>query len=499
MAAAMATMKNRASRSVMSGSRPLSSPLATVRTRTARAVAAVLALLGTALPTLAFHQAAGAQTSPSEWTYFDNPDLQGPSEYWYDGQTGKGYGANNYRFTYAIGGDADAVNSAVWSLRNRVGTQELQVFVPCNHAVATVTYEVRGSDSPREVEVNQLEECGHTAWTSLGQFAFDDGSASVVLRDNNSAQHYRRVEFWRSQFGVDAIRARCVSNCAIVDPVGVPAAPTNLTAMFSECDDYERGCVRFTWTPPSLADGSPYTGYTYVLSRAGRKWEGAQQPTSHRLTDALYDTTYTFEISAVNGTKEGPAARVPITTPPEERTGGPPYISSAQQREYPDGEGCGGTDNETLFYMGQCTAYVAWRLNDAGINFHNTKYRNGGSTPLPVVRGHRRWGHAKSWANAAATVGIVVNSNPAPGSVAQWSYGWSPNDESRCPDPRYENDLLGCHGHVAYVESVSADGNQITITEMNFAGPACSYGTRMLTRGQPNWPQNFIHFERANP
>ena len=67
------------------------------------------------------------------------------------------------------------------------------------------------------------------------------------------------------------------------------------------------------------------------------------------------------------------------------------------------------------------------------------------------------------------------------------------------PDPRYDGDPNGCFGHVAYVESVSADGNTITITEMNWGTPWCHHRTRTLTRGQSGWPNNFIHFEHANP
>ncbi|WP_420622463.1 CHAP domain-containing protein [Candidatus Poriferisodalis sp.] len=429
------------------------------------------------------------------WQAFDNPDLHGPSEYWYAGQAGRGYGSNNYSYTYAIGGDANAVNTAVWNLGNRLGTQELQVFVPCEHSVATVRYEVRGPGFTREVAVNQANECGQRAWTSLGQFDFNGGAASVVLRDNNSDQHYKRVELWRSNFGVDAIRARCVSNCKTTTQItGTPAAPTNLQATFFNCAEHERGCVRFTWSPPSLADGSSYTGYEYVLSRAGRSWDESTQFTSHGLDNALWDTAYTFEIRAVNGSVMGPAARVSITTPgaPSQTTSD--RISPANPRDYPHGEGCGGVDPWS-FYAGQCTSYVAWRLNDAGIGFSNS-YSNGRPrTDLPR-RWHpganawlHIWSNAENWAGSASGVGIPVDQNPSRGSVAHW--GQECNGKSCATDRVY--------GHVAYVESVSADGNQITISEMNFARPACHHRTRTLTRGQASWPDNFIHFEQANP
>ena len=195
------------------------------------------------------------------------PIFRGRSEYWYAGQAGRGYGANNYRYTYAIGGAAQPDNTAVWDLGNRVGTQELQVFVPCNHAVATVRYEVLGAGTTRQPEVNQATQCGHTQWTSLGEFDFNSGSASVVLRDNNSDQHFLRGELWQSSFGVDAIRARCVSNCGVSEPaLDQLGTPRNLAAEYSACPGYERGCVDFSWSPPPSSTTTPVTVYEYELS-----------------------------------------------------------------------------------------------------------------------------------------------------------------------------------------------------------------------------------------
>ncbi len=429
------------------------------------------------------------------WQDFDDPVLQGPAEYWYVGQAGRGYGANNYRYTYAIGGNANPENTAVWNLGNRIGTQELQVFVPCSHAAATMRYEVRGNGFTRSVAVNQANECGREAWTSLGQFDFNGGTASVVLRDNNSDQHYQRVQLWRSQFGVDAIRAQCVSNCEISGgQTDQPAAPTNLRVTFLHCADYERGCINFTWSPPSLADGSSYTGYTYVLSRAGRTWEGSRQSTSYRFGNALHDTTYTFNVRAVNGTTAGPTARISITTPAAPGPSTPDRISTAPASDYPYGEGCSNDGDSWSMIRGQCTSYVAWRLSDAGIGFSNS-YSNGRpQTDLPR-RWHpganawlHIWSNAENWAGSARGVGIPVDQSPSRGSVAHW--GQECNGQSCATDRAY--------GHVAYVESVSADRNQITITEMNYGTPACHYRTRTLTRGQANWPDNFIHFERAS-
>lgn len=61
------------------------------------------------------------------------------------------------------------------------------------------------------------------------------------------------------------------------------------------------------------------------------------------------------------------------------------------------------------------------------------------------------WGNATSWAGFAMGEGFTVNNTPAPGAVMQSSGGW------------------GGYGHVAFVESVSENGD-VTVSEMNYAG-----------------------------
>ncbi len=76
------------------------------------------------------------------WSVNDSPVLFGPSEYWYAGSSGRGYGSNNFVYTYAIGGDSTADNWAHWYMGDRVGRQELEAYVPRAQATATVTYEI---------------------------------------------------------------------------------------------------------------------------------------------------------------------------------------------------------------------------------------------------------------------------------------------------------------------------------------------------------------------
>jgi surface antigen len=107
------------------------------------------------------------------------------------------------------------------------------------------------------------------------------------------------------------------------------------------------------------------------------------------------------------------------------------------------------------FYQGQCTSWVAYRLNQLnGIGFSNA-YRG------------QHWGNAANWGTAARNLGISVNGTPAPGSVAWYS-----------------------SGHVAYVEKVNSP-TSVVISEMNY-DYANGFRVRTITTSS-GWPTGFIH------
>lgn len=99
-----------------------------------------------------------------------------------------------------------------------------------------------------------------------------------------------------------------------------------------------------------------------------------------------------------------------------------------------------------------CTNYVAWRL-----------IRNGDSSTRSGL------GSAGSWKSYAESKGITVNTTPAVGAIA-W-YSW---------------------GHVAYVEKVSADKKTITIYEDSYNQK--KFRVKKLTVGTSGWPDKFLHF-----
>ncbi len=104
--------------------------------------------------------------------------------------------------------------------------------------------------------------------------------------------------------------------------------------------------------------------------------------------------------------------------------------------------------DEWYYFKCECTSYVAWNLNKNGIEFTNWYKGN-------------HWSNAKTWQQAAINSSVPVDNTPQVGDVAWWD-AW--------------NDDEGKYGHVAYVESVNADGT-VNISEYNFGAPH-GYGTR---------------------
>ena len=146
----------------------------------------------------------------SSWSVNDEPELSGPPLYWFHGELGRGYGTNNYRYTLGISGEPEANNWAHWYMGNRVGRQELQVFVPTDHATATVNYNIYIGGQHSWVSLAQRNISG---WHSLGEWNTNGADVVIAVFDNDVEQHHERDgEIW-SSVGVDAVRLRCVAAC----------------------------------------------------------------------------------------------------------------------------------------------------------------------------------------------------------------------------------------------------------------------------------------------
>lgn len=184
------------------------------------------------LPLTLTNAAAGQtpnENSQTDWHTIDEPRLEGPKSWWFRERSSKGH-ANDYHWTTAIGDSAKSYNVAVWDMGRRSDRQELQAYVPCNHAVATMTYKVQIDNAEYRRRIVQSDHCG---WVRLGIFAIatDGRDVTVTLEDNASDQDFRdyasRDTRYRDQFvdgtppdewldaffGVDAMRMKCVSGC----------------------------------------------------------------------------------------------------------------------------------------------------------------------------------------------------------------------------------------------------------------------------------------------
>ena len=114
-----------------------------------------------------------------------------------------------------------------------------------------------------------------------------------------------------------------------------------------------------------------------------------------------------------------------------------------------------------------CTNYASFRLD-----------RDGVANPGNL-------GPASDWAANARAKGIAVDGTPTVGSIAQWVSG----------------------NHVAYVDWVSADGNQIAVSESGYDDiyPSMSgrsiinrSSTRVGSSPSYRWPDNFIRFRSSS-
>jgi surface antigen len=121
------------------------------------------------------------------------------------------------------------------------------------------------------------------------------------------------------------------------------------------------------------------------------------------------------------------------------------------------------------FYRGQCTSWVAYRLNErSGIAFTNQ------------YGGQGRWGDAVRWGHMAKKLGITVNTTPTVGAIA-WYAATTP-----APD-----------GHVAYVEKVNS-ATSFVMSEMNYDADN-GFWVHTITKSTGDWPTEFIHFTKQAP
>ena len=139
------------------------------------------------------------------------------------------------------------------------------------------------------------------------------------------------------------------------------------------------------------------------------------------------------------------------------------------------------TNNVYASYLGECTSWVQFRLRGTVAPAFDNAYGRG-------THGGDLWGHAGNWDDNAArlgTLGVEVSQAPEEHSVALWQ-------------PK-RSGARASLGHVAFVESVSDDGNIIWVSEMNWSDAIlCYLNVRKIIKGSSAWPDVFIHFGEAS-
>ena len=127
---------------------------------------------------------------------------------------GQGYSQSDSYYTFAIGDDTVVDNRAEWRMGSRIGTQEIQVYIPGNSSrpfAATVDYEIQiVGKASRFVRIEQERNKG---WVSLGRFDLNGAEVTIRVDDTNAYPHHTRENEHKSRIGINAIRMRCVSNC----------------------------------------------------------------------------------------------------------------------------------------------------------------------------------------------------------------------------------------------------------------------------------------------
>ena len=181
------------------------------------------------------------QAQQTRWHVNDEPVFFGS---WTSGdpvESGKGYGSSryhgsNYAYSAATSGKNPAGSRAVWHMGDRVGNQEIQVFIPGNHATARAKYRVITRTDSNNFSFsysNWIEQADLFGWHQLGNdwetngyWDTNGGRIEIEVQyDESKHATGRSGAVWRS-LGADAVRMRCVSNCEV--PVEVPDVPSNV-------------------------------------------------------------------------------------------------------------------------------------------------------------------------------------------------------------------------------------------------------------------------------
>ncbi len=107
-----------------------------------------------------------------------------------------------------------------------------------------------------------------------------------------------------------------------VTPIGVPGAPTGVTAVAGN------GSASITWTPPASTGGSPITGYTVTSNVGGFSITVGGSETSVLISGLTNGVAYRFRVFATNAVGNGPPSAYSIAVTPRGVPGTPTGVAA---------------------------------------------------------------------------------------------------------------------------------------------------------------------------
>ena len=493
--------------------------------RRIRALLVVLSLVGTVLLSPV---GPNVHASPSEFIN-DSPVRSGSP--WYNGTAGDGYGTNNFHYAYVkgsrnYGGDLITSDvSAYWDFTDIHASHcRVDVYVPAKRATADVYYHIFEGDT--HVTSVLLDQEDYTGWTTLTTLELE-GSIRIYLLNYEWSSYTPTIDsrgYQYNRYGVDAMKLVCttiVAPAAIINdsPVrsgspwyngtagdgygtnnfhyayvkgsrnyGGDLITSDVSAYWDFNDIQASRCRVDVYVPANratadvyyhifegdthvtsvLLDQEDYTGWTtlttlelegsikiYLLNY---EWRG--------YTPAIDSRGYRYNRYGVDASRlQCGQAIVPIVTVP--------IATIDDYNAAVDGRATGAIDDWNMI-VGECTSFVAWRMNDV----NNVRFTN-------QYRGVERWGNAYQWDETARSLSILVNRTPAVGSIAQWDR----RNNLPCAAPHWD-----C-GHVAYVDQIVGP-NEIVVSDMNFNTKRVIRAAHTYTKSADDeWPFEFIHIK----
>ena len=245
------------------------------------------------------------------------------------------YANSNYIYASATNGWNPSGSWAQWSMGERVGTQEIRVYIPSNHSTARVKYRLFLNNTLLRYSdwVHQANEEG---WYSLGNMDSNGGDVIVELHYDDSATASGRTGAAYRSVGVDALAMICVSNCSTQQEATIPDTPRNLYAVAGDV-----GELIVEWDSPSDNGGSPILGYqlTYLVNGSdennAKTIQLRSNVTTYTLSNLADNTTYLIGLSAYNRIGHGlNAATTAITNSGITVPSKPRYLTASADDEY---------------------------------------------------------------------------------------------------------------------------------------------------------------------